>query len=223
MLHKMKGALPLAAALTAGLGLVAAMPAQAAEQSPWMIRGRALIVLPQESGDLSLDGVGAIPGDVSIDDSVVPELDITYFVTPNIGIELILGTTPHNAEAINTPLGAKTDLGDVWLLPPTLLVQYHFAPEGKIRPYVGAGVNYTIFYGKDEPDGVSVDYENNFGWALQAGVDVPLNDHWSLNLDVKQVFLSTDVTVRGLTGPAAVRADVDINPLLIGVGVGYRF
>lgn len=220
MLRTTKAILPIAAALAGFLGATAA---QAAEQSPWLIRGRVLGVLPEESGKLSLDGAGRIPGDVSIDDSIVPELDITYFATPNIGFELILGTTPHSADATRTPLGAKTDLGDVWLLPPTLLVQYHFAPEGKIRPYVGVGVNYTIFYGKDEPDGVSVDYDNGFGWALQAGVDFPIDEHWSLNFDVKQLFLSTDVTVRGLTGPAAIRADVDINPLLVGFGVGYRF
>ncbi|PWR23137.1 OmpW/AlkL family protein [Zavarzinia compransoris] len=211
---------------TTGLALAAlvlaagtARPAKAEGESPWQVRGRALFVLPEESGALSTGGT-RIPGDVSIDTSVIPELDITYFFTPNVAVELILGTTRHNAKAVNTPLGTA-DLGDVWLLPPTLTLQYHFAPDGKIRPYIGAGVNYTIFYGKDEPSGLSVDYKNNFGWALQAGVDIPIDDHWSLNVDVKKVFLSTDVKVRGLAVP--VDADVDIDPTLVGVGVGYRF
>lgn len=218
MKHNVKAGLSAAAILAAGLGfgLVDTTSAQAAEKSPWMIRGRALIVLPEEN----LDSVSpAIPGlDVSIDDSVVPELDITYFFTPNIAAELILGTTPHD---VKTTGAANLDLGRVWLLPPTLTIQYHFAPEGKIRPYIGAGVNYTIFYGQDDDKApvTSVDYDNAFGWALQAGVDIPLDDHWALNVDVKQIFLSTTATVN----PLGVKADVDINPLLVGFGIGYRF
>ena len=217
MLKNAKAGLSAAAIIVAGLGfgLADVSPAQAEELSPWMIRGRVVLVAPEESGDLSVAG-GAIPGDVSIDTYVIPELDITYFFTKNIAAELILGTTKHNPKAVNLP--GSLDLGDVWLLPPTLTLQYHFMPEGKIRPYIGAGVNYTIFYGKDEPTGMTVEYDNNFGWALQAGVDIPINDHWSMNVDVKQVFLSTDVTVNG-----AIKADVDINPTLVGIGVGYRF
>lgn len=220
MKHNVKAGLSAAAILAAGLGfgLVDTTSAQAAEQSPWMIRGRALIVLPDE--DLTGSNSAALNGaDVSIDDSVVPELDITYFFTKNIAAELILGTTPHDVKAKRTALG-DLDLGKTWLLPPTLTLQYHFAPEGKIRPYIGAGVNYTIFYGQDgEKAPVNkVEYDNGFGWALQAGVDIPLDDHWALNVDVKQIFLSTTATVNG-----AIKADVDINPLLVGFGVGYRF
>ena len=194
-------------------GSIAGGSMAAAEgQGPWMIRGRALIVVPQE--DLNSSNALPASADVSIDTSVVPEFDITYFFTPNLAVELILGTTPHDVKVTNP----NVDLGSVWLLPPTLTLQYHFAPEGRIRPYIGAGVNYTIFYGKDEPSGTTVDYDNAFGWALQAGVDIPIDEHWSLNADVKQVFLSTDVTVNG-----AIKADVDINPTLIGIGVGYRF
>ena len=216
MLNRFKAGATAAIVIAAGLagGLIQTTSAQAAEQSPWMVRGRALIVLPEEN----LDKVSpAIPTlDVSIDDSVVPELDITYFFTPNIAAELILGTTPHDVKTS----GPSLDLGRVWLLPPTLTVQYHFAPEAKIRPYIGAGVNYTIFYGQgDEGPGVtSVKYDDSFGWALQAGVDIPIDEHWALNVDVKQLFLSTTATVNG-----AIKADVDINPLLIGLGVGYRF
>ncbi|MFA5120370.1 OmpW family protein [Zavarzinia sp.] len=207
----MKKTMFTAALLTAA---AIAATAQAADQSPWQIRGRALIVLPEED----LTGVSpSIPTlDVSISDSVVPELDITYFFTKNIAAELILGTTPHNVDTS----GPKLDLGHIWLLPPTLTLQYHFAPEGKIRPYIGAGVNYTIFYGQggEGPGVTDVSYDNGFGWALQAGVDMPISEHWMLNVDVKQIFLSTTATVNG-----AIKADVDINPLLVGFGVGYRF
>ncbi len=212
----LRTAVATAAIIAAGAGLA---PARAADQSPWQIRARALIVLPEE--DLTGSNTPAILGgaDADISDSVVPELDISYFFTKNIAAELILGTTPHDVKVRNSAAGTL-DLGHIWLLPPTLTLQYHFAPEAKIRPYIGAGVNYTIFYAQGGEKGIinDVKYDNGFGWALQAGVDMPLDDHWMLNVDVKQIFLSTTATVNG-----AIKADVDINPLLVGFGVGYRF
>lgn len=205
----------LATVLAAGTVLGAlsmAAPAAAEDKSPWMLRVRGLAVVPDESA--SIDPIG---GDVSIDNSLVPELDITYFATQNIAFELILGTTPHKVSAKGTAAG-DVDLGKVWLLPPTLTAQYHFLPEGNIRPYVGAGINYTIFYNKDEPTGINIKYDNAFGFALQAGVDVALDDNWALNFDVKKLFLNTDATINN-----SIKADVDIDPWLIGVGVGYRF
>ena len=111
------------------------------------------------------------------------------------------------------------DLGHVWLLPPTLNVQYHFY-SGDFKPYVGAGVNYTIFYGEDAGDVVGMDYENSVGFSFQAGIDYNLNDKWFLNLDVKQLLLSTDVTVNA--GEAVIPVEVDINPLIIGLGIGVK-
>ena len=124
-------------------------------------------------------------------------------------------------KAVNTAVG-DVDLGDIWLLPPTLTVQYHILPDGKFRPYVGAGVNYTVFFNEDEgPVATAIDYDNAFGWALQAGFDVGLNDQWALNFDVKKLWLSTDVDVSALG--TVVSTEVDIDPWLIGFGVAYRF
>ncbi len=211
----------VAAALT--VAAVAAMPAQAEKAAgDLLVRGRVIYVTPDESSSLKL-GSTAIAGKASVDDSVVPELDFSYFFTDNLAAELILGTTHHNAIAAKgSPLGASVDLGDVWLLPPTLTLQYHFNPKGKISPYVGAGINYTIFYGEDPGAAKSISYDNNFGVAAQAGVDVELNNKWSLNLDVKKLWLKTDVTVdAGLA--SKIYADTKLNPWIIGVGVGYRF
>jgi outer membrane protein len=185
--------------------------AQADHDGPWMVRGRILDVLPDESATIT-----PIGGDVKIDDSIVPELDITYFFDKHWAAELILATTSHDVK--HTPTGL--DLGTTWLLPPTLTVQYHFFPESEhFRPYLGAGVNYTMFYKTEEPAGLNVDYKNNFGLALQAGFDVPLGNGWSLNVDVKKIFLNTDVTIQ----PLGVHADTDINPWIVGVGLGYRW
>lgn len=195
--------------LAAGL----AAPAVAAEQGPWQIRGRALGIFPDTDAT-----IGALPGaDVDIGATATPELDISYFLTGNIAVELVLATARVGVKVTNPDIS----LGNVWILPPTLTVQYHFAPDGAIRPYVGVGVNYTMFYSDKQPPGgfaSSVDYDNAWGFALQAGVDIPVDDQWSMNVDVKKIFLATDATVNG-----AVKADVDIDPLLVGIGIGYRF
>ena len=180
----------------------------------WQARFRWVSVLPNESAT-----IGTIGGDVEIGKNFIPELDFTYYFTENIAAELILGTTNHDVKAVNTALG-KVNLGDVWLLPPTLTLQYHFNIND-FKPYVGAGVNYTIFYNADPGAVVDVDYENGFGYALQLGFDYDLDDTWFLNVDAKYVGLSTDVSVNA--GIATVPAEVDINPLLIGFGVGMRF
>jgi len=188
------------------------------EASKWQIRLRLVSVIPDESADIE-----AIGGDVAISTAFVPELDFTYFFTDNWAAELILATTKHDVEAVETAVG-KIDLGDVWLLPPTLTIQYHFT-GGNLKPYLGAGLNYTIFYGADDgPVADDIDYDSSIGFALQGGLDFALNETWFLNVDVKKIFLQTDVTIDATSAlDATVGADVDINPLVIGFGVGMKF
>ena len=190
-----------------------------AEQGDWLFRLRALHVMPDEGATIT-----PIGGDVDISTSVVPEFDISYFLTNNIAAELILGVTPHDVEAVGTALG-NVDLGDVTLLPPTLTLQYHFNPEGAVRPYAGVGVNYTLFFNEDLPSGsplVGIEYDPSLGLALQAGVDYALNEKWFVNFDIKKVWINTDVTIdAGALG--TVTADADINPVILGIGVGYRY
>ncbi|MEM8986402.1 MAG: OmpW family outer membrane protein [Pseudomonadota bacterium] len=196
--------------LSASLIVLTAVPAYA-EEGSWLVRGRVIDIIPDEGGTVS----APLGGSVNIDDAIVPELDFTYFFTDNIAAELILATAEHDVEATTGP----TDLGSIWLLPPTLTLQYHFNGLGKAKPYVGAGVNYTIFYNADEPAGLDIDYDDGFGWALQAGVDVFVNDNWFVNLDIKKLFLGTDVSING----GAITADVDIDPWVVGVGGGFKF
>ncbi|MFL7901621.1 OmpW/AlkL family protein [Azospirillum argentinense] len=195
-----------------------------------LVRARALAVIPQESGDLIHQGTTNI-GEARINNDYIPELDFSYFVTDNIALELIAGTSRHNVKGSILPaLGGSVDVGKVSLLPPTLTVQYHFFSKERVSPYVGAGINYTLFYREDAANkangiGLSItdtDYENRFGWALQAGVDVALTGNWSLNFDVKKIFLKTDVTAQTNLG-TTVRSDVKIDPWLVGLGIGYRF
>jgi outer membrane protein len=192
-----------------------------ADAGDWQFRLRAITVAPDESADIT-----PIGGDADISTTTVPEFDITYFFTDNIAAELILGVTPHDVMAVDTALG-DVDLGGVTLLPPTLTVQYHFNPDGQIRPYAGVGVNYTLFFNEDLPSGTvldSIDYDPSLGFALQVGADYMLNDRWFINADLKKVWINTDVTIDATTNlSAVVTADADINPWIFGVGIGWRY
>lgn len=181
----------------------------------WLIRGRVVAVVPDESSTIDVIG-----GSAAVDEAYMPEVDFSYFFTDNVAAELVLTSTNHDVTAEGTALG-DVDLGDVWLLPPVLALQYHFAPKATVSPYLGAGVNLTLFYGEDAPGGTvtDIDYDTSFGPALQAGVDIQINDGWMLNLDLKKVWLNTDVSLNG----GAITADVDIDPWIFGIGFGTRF
>ncbi|WKK58091.1 OmpW family protein [Sphingobacterium sp. BN32] len=202
--------------------------AQTTDFNKWQVRLRGVAVIPTPSADIATIG-----GDVDINTKFIPELDFTYFFTKNIAAELILGTTKHNVNTTGSDLTAiglgaseDVDLGSVWLLPPTLTAQYHFYPGKLVKPYVGAGVNYTIFYNVDEGNTVKgVEYKNKFGFATQIGTDINITDKFFLNVDAKYIFLKTDVDVdaSNLAAGLAIPATVDINPFLVGVGIGYKF
>ena len=183
----------------------------------FQVRLRAIAVVPNESA--SIDVIG---GDATITNDYVPELDLTYFFTENIAAELILGTTQHDVKAVSTVVG-DIPLGDVRLLPPTLTLQYHFLGE-QIKPYVGAGINYTLFYDENSgPIADKVTYDNALGFAFQLGFDFKITDKWFFNVDAKYLLLNTDVTVDATSAlGATVDADVDINPFIAGVGIGYK-
>jgi outer membrane protein len=187
------------------------------EKGDLLIRARALFVLPAEKSTIT-----PINGAITVENVVVPELDFTYFTTDNIAFELILATTKHDIGATGTTLGDLT-IGSVKLLPPTLLAQFHFDPIGQVGPYVGAGINYTMFYGvKTNAAFVDSDYKNKFGFALQVGFDVEFGDKTYFNVDVKKLFLKTDAVVdAGVLG--MVNADVKLNPWIIGIGFGKAF
>ncbi len=178
----------------------------------WMVRGRMLWIVP----NAGVNAAGADfleTDDVAISNEVIPELDISYFFNRNLAVELILGTSKHNASACYND--GCADLGNVWLLPPTLTLQYHFNLNDTIKPYIGAGVNYTIFYGEDGALDALGGLDNAWGFAAQAGVDIKIAGPWHANLDVKKLWLDADVADTGVK--------VDIDPWIVGVGLGYKF
>ncbi len=142
----------------------------------------------------------------------IPEVDLSYFFTNNIAAELIL-TYPQKV-TINPGIGS------VKALPPTLTVQYHFSPDSpSFRPYVGAGINYTNFSGYSLVGGTLTGSSSSWGGALQAGFDIPLTSSMSFNVDIKKVYMKTDVSAVG----GAYVGTLKLDPLLIGVGLGWKF
>ena len=149
-------------------------------------------------------------------------------VSNNIGIELIAATTKHSVSGTSGTTGTIGKLASTWVLPPTLTLQYHFAPEAKVRPYVGAGVNWTLFYKEKASNGLeaavgqtNVNLSSSFGWAAQAGIDIDLNEKMFLNFDVKYIKMDTNARLN-TTAAGVQRVGVDIDPLIFGVGVGFK-
>jgi outer membrane protein len=180
------------------------VPPAASAQS-WMVGVRGLYVSPNASSSIS---------GLDVDSAWWAELDLTYFFTKEVALELIAAANKHEV----TLNGAS--LGKVGVLPPTLTLQYHFANLGAFKPYVGAGVNYTYFYDNDLADNTLHIKDNSWGAALQVGADYEFAKNWYLNADVKYVWMNTDVIVNS-TG--AKLGSLDINPWLFGVGMRYRF
>jgi outer membrane protein len=197
--------------MVAALGLVGAAVPALAQESPWLVRVRAVHIDPADKSD-PVGGTGASDR-LHVSSKWIPEVDISYFLTPHWAAELVL-TYPQKHDV--TLDGQR--IGSFKHLPPTLLAQYHFLPGAQFDPYVGAGINYTLISKVDILNGAGRLEHDSIGAALQAGVDFRIDRKWSVNLDVKKVQIRSDVDING------VRASrVKIDPVLLGVGVGYRF
>jgi outer membrane protein len=226
---------PFLRACLAAAGLLAtalSIPAHAQEsQSPWQVRVRALAVLPDTAGSSvnvqNTPTLSSPNSGLAISNSIVPELDISYYFTRNVAAELILGVTPHTV----TGTGALSNLnvGTAWLLPPTLLAQYHFTDFGPFRPYVGVGVNYTMFFsqspGYTQTNGLGVTsftLNNAVGGAAQIGFDYMIDSHWGINVDAKKYILRPTYNAM-VNNSIPVSGTANIDPWLLGVGFTYRF
>jgi outer membrane protein len=193
-----------AIALAVAGGLALPMFAQA-QATPWMVRVHALNL---DSANKDSTGL-----DLTVNDKVFPEVDISYFFTPNIAAELVL-TYPQK----HTVKAGGTEIGTLKHLPPTLSVQYHFTDLGAFKPYVGAGLNYTHFSNVDLLGGAATIKKNSYGLAVGAGFDYEIQKNVYFNVDVKKVQIKTTVSAGG-----SELGDFKVDPLLVGVGIGFRF
>lgn len=199
----MKKMIVLAALAACGLGAVQA------QESPWMVRFRATNL---DMANKDSTGLG-----LTANNKVIPEVDVTYFFNKNVAAELVL-TVPQKQTVNSSSLG---DLGTFKHLPPTLLAQYHFTDFNGFKPYVGAGINYTKISSVNLalPNATKVTLDgHSWGGALQVGVDIPLDKNWSLNFDVKKIYIKTDVYAGGSNA-----GTLKLDPVAASVGIGYRF
>lgn len=205
---------PVMAAALLAAGAVQAQAQGQQTEGNWLVRGRAIYIMPQGSSD-----PGLVPQDaVTLNNVVAPEVDISYFFTKNIAAELIL-TYPQQHD-VN--LAGTGKIGTVKHLPPTLTLQYHFLPDGQFRPYVGAGFNYTKFSDVNlNVAGVGPLFldSSSTGGALQAGMDIKISGNMYLNVDVKKIWIGTDVK----TATGVKVTHLNLNPWVPGVGLGWRF
>lgn len=192
------------------------IPAYQTRGGDWFTRVRALYILPNDSSG----SVNTIPNSgVAVQPAWTGEFDLGYMFTKNLGAELILGTTCH------TLLGEKslagTEIGTTWLLPPTLTLQWRFFPSYIAQPYLGGGVNYTLFYGNGcSLPGTNLSLKHSWGPAAQAGIDIFFFKNWLFNLDVKYIWIDTEAH---LSGAVPGKVHVNINPWVIGFGFGRKW
>lgn len=212
----------LAGAATAAL---ANAPAHAAAGDV-LVRVRAIDVIPMDSSGSVLP---SFPGEkVKVDSAIVPEVDFSYMLTDYIGLELIAATTKHHVSGKTGTTGSIGRLASSYVLPPTLTLQYHLIPTGKFHPYVGAGVNYTFFYHDKASAGLenavgatTVHLKDSFGWAAQAGADIDIGENLFVNFDIKYIDMRTRASLN-TTALGLETVKVKINPIVVGVGVGFR-
>lgn len=216
--------------LALALAALLALPtvAGAAEAGDFQLRGRVISVAPDDSSG----AISGVPGSgVAVDSAVTVEVDFTWFLRNNLAIEVIAATTPHDISGTGTA-GGLGKIADANVLPPTATLQYRWNTDGKVQPYIGGGINYSLFYSEDTTASLDtflatttrIDLDDSFGFALQAGIDFEVAENWFFNIDLKYIDLNTTAIIRDdTTNVELARVDVDINPWVPGVGIGYRW
>lgn len=209
------------------LSLLAAAPlASAYEEGKWLTRFGLTTVAPDTSS--SSPQVGADP--VNVADASSLGISVTYRVSKSLGIE-VLGALPFTHDLDGSGALAGVKIGETKHLPPTVSLQWYPTVEGKFQPYVGAGLNYTVFFDEETSpaataalgattSGISLD--PSFGLAVQVGADYQVDDHWIVNAAIWKIDIDTTADVTANGAPAAT-VDVAIDPLVYMIGAGYRF
>ena len=183
---------------------------------------------------------GATPLSISVDDNSQLGLNFVYFFDSNWAVEVLAATpfthdvTVHDADPANTSeavFGVNVDgltLAEVTHLPPTVSALYYFDTESAFMPYVGAGLNYTIFFDESftsAPKGLGfndLDLDASFGLAFQVGADYAIDDNWMVNASVRYIDIDTEASFK-IGDAIKGTADVEVDPVVFSLMVGYKF
>ncbi|GMR08955.1 MAG: outer membrane beta-barrel protein [Gammaproteobacteria bacterium] len=207
----------------------------ALEGGDWMVRFGATMIDPNSGSDNAFLGATRLAGtDAEVDSDTQLGITIEYMLTSNWGIELLLATPFEHDIEPNAALAAVTGnskaIGETDQLPPTLSLNYHFQPTAGWRPYVGVGINYTVFFNEDTSGGLktnlgytSLDLDDSWGLALQAGVDIDLSANWFGNLNVRYIDIDTDATAKRAGAANLTIDNVEIDPWIYSIGIGTTF
>lgn len=189
------------------LATAAANTAMAMDQGDWLVRAGASYIDPKSNNHEI----------VSVDSATSFTFNVSYFMTDAWAVELLAAWPfKHDLE-----LKDGTEIGDTKHLPPTLSIQYHWAPQSVFQPYVGVGLNFTTFFSEDlygPLEGVDLNLGNSWGLAGEVGADIKLNDSWFLNLSVRYIDIETKAKLDGES-----IGKVKISPWIYGGNVGFRF
>lgn len=207
------------------LAATAAAPAYAYDAGDLIIRAGVTSVVPDdESSVVSQNGSPIAGTGVAVDSATALGLTATYMMSSNWGVEL-LAATPFSHDISGTGgLASAGTIAEAKQLPPTLSAVYYFNTEGSFDPYVGVGINYTTFFseeGRGSFTGADVKLDDSWGLSAQAGFDVQLNDNWLVNTSVRYIDINTDATI--VQGGTTTTVDVDIDPFVYSLMVGYKF
>lgn len=213
---------------------LAAPVAHAHQAGDFIIRSGAITTAPNEnSGDIKLDGAKVSGTKATLTSDTQLGLAFAYMLTDHIGLEL-LAATPFKHEVGVKGLGAGLDgkLADIKQLPPTLSLQYYpMDASSKFQPYAGVGLNYTLFFDEDlssnrKAQGFSnMKLKDSVGLAGQLGMDYMLTENLLFNAAVWYVDIDTKATIDGPSalGVGKTKVDVDVDPWVYMVGLGYKF
>lgn len=234
MENKSALSLAISSILASGL-LLGAVGVTAHEAGDFIVRAGAAQVDPNDDSDaLRLNGTALAGTEAEVDDDTQLGLTFTYMLTNHIGVGL-LAATPFDhdikADLSSVALGAP-DAGSAKHLPPTVTLQYYpMESTSKFQPYVGVGVNYTKFFSEDVDSdlettlgvtGGDLELDDSVGWAAQIGFDYEVDDHWLINASVWYIDIETEAKFT-FDQPVVIKTDVDIDPLVYMIGIGYKF
>lgn len=198
LIHGLSGTLLLLLASSAG-----------AADYQWQVRGALSNVVPTSSPGNIFNNTAA----VDIDDAFSVTGTISYFISPNLALDLLVGWAPQHDIQVN-----GTKVGETRHLPPILGLQYHFTPDAVFSPYVGVGLNYTYFFDSKLDSGDKLHLSSSLGAAAQLGFDYRVNSQWSIGADVRYADINTGVKINGNKV-----GNVDVNPVVYSLNAGYRF